>query len=124
MNPQFYLFVAAVIVVTTAVLKVLRWTSKPLDWELYVAFIRTDFPPLQRDIAQEIAARIAPIVGFRIRELRPEHTLKQVFEWSQDAVSAVELAIAYGEEFGVRTDPGTTFREFVERVGAQPQRGT
>ncbi|HET7004291.1 MAG TPA: hypothetical protein VFK65_02290 [Candidatus Binatia bacterium] len=104
MNPHFYLVLAAIIMVGTAVLMWRRGRSERLDLELYVAFIRRDFPQ-QRETAQEIAARIAPIVGCGINDLRPEHTLKQIFEWSHDSISAVDFATAFGEEFAIALRP-------------------
>ena len=83
MNPHFYLVRAAIIMVGTAVLMWPRWRSETLDWELYVAFIRRDFPPQQRETAQE----------------------KQIFEWSHDSISAVDFATAFGEEFAIALRP-------------------
>jgi hypothetical protein len=60
-----------------------------VDWELVVAFIRRDFPPDQRDAAREMAAVLAELVGIEIKQLRPEHTLKQIAEWETS-----DLAIA------------------------------
>jgi hypothetical protein len=45
-----------------------------------VAFIRREFPPAQRDIAQEVAVRLVPIVGLEIKKLRPECTLKEIVQ--------------------------------------------
>ena len=77
---QFCIFVGFFILALTAVL-MWRRTGKLVDWELVVAFIRLDFPPDQRDAAQEMAAVLAELVDIEIKQLRPEHTPKQIAEW-------------------------------------------
>jgi hypothetical protein len=91
-------------------LLLLRSSSKPVDWELYVAFIRREFPPAQRDIAQEVALRLAEIVGLEIKELHPDCTLKGLFSGSmihcsrwrlgwpsaKNSVSHVTLILLFG----------------------------
>jgi hypothetical protein len=62
------------IVVAAVALMLQCRSSKPVDWELYVAFTRREFPPQQRDIAQDFAVRLAGFVGLEIKKLRPEHT--------------------------------------------------
>src|ERR1043165_6507960 len=59
---------------------VFRAAPKGIDWALEVAFIRLDFPPAQRIIAQQLAAGLAEIVGMKIKQLKPEHNLSQIAE--------------------------------------------
>jgi hypothetical protein len=96
-----------------------RRQNKPVDWALIVAFIRLDFPPHQREVAQKIAAGLAEIVGLKIRELRPEHTIKQIADWTKDTVSVNDLMKVFNVAFNVRCDENTTFRDLVEMVAAQ-----
>src|SRR5439155_22632779 len=86
MTAQFYVFVGFLILALTAALW-RRTATKAVDWELFVAFIRRDFPPDHRDAAQEIAAGLAELVGIEIKQLRPEHTLKQIAGWAHDLFS-------------------------------------
>jgi hypothetical protein len=88
-----------------------------------VAFIRREFPPAQRDIAQEVAMRLAEIVGLEIKELHPDYTLKEIVHWKYDSLSALEVALAFGEELGVACDADITFRAFVERAALNRQKG-
>jgi hypothetical protein len=124
MTPQLYLLFGGLILVATIALMLQRRSSKPVAWELYVAFIRREFPPQQRDIAQEVAVGLAGFVGLEIKQLRPEHTLNEIADWSDDSLSALEFTIAWGEEFGVASDADTTFRAFVEKLAAKRQRVT
>jgi acyl carrier protein len=97
---------------------------KTEDWERYVAFIRLDFPPAERDTAQFIAALFAEFIGRSIARLRPEHTLVEILSWAEsDSLGAVELVMALEEELGFEIDDDfatgfeqRTFREFVEYV--------
>ena len=115
-----YLYLGAVILLTTLGRVVWRRQSKPIDWALIVAFIRLDFPPHQREVAQKIAAGLAEIVGLKIRELRPEHTIKQIADWGTDTVSANDLMKVFNVAFNIRCDENTTFRDLVEMVAAHP----
>jgi hypothetical protein len=124
MTPNFALFFAGLLLPAAMLLLWQLKRSKPVDWELYVAFIRREFPPQQREIAQALAAQLARfVVGFQIKNLRPEHSLKEIAEWSHDSFSALELAIACAEEFGVVSDGDTTFQALVGRVVAKRRRG-
>jgi hypothetical protein len=80
MTLQFCIFVGFFILALTAILVWRRTSAKLVDWELVVAFIRRDFPPYQWDVAQEIAAGLGELVGFEIKQLRPEHALKEIAE--------------------------------------------
>jgi hypothetical protein len=53
MPSEFYLFLAAVILLMALGRVVVVWRRGPkaVDWELVAAFIRLDFPAEQRDIA-------------------------------------------------------------------------
>ena len=119
MISQLYLYLGAVILLTTLGRVVWRRQSKPVDWALIVAFIRLDFPPHQREVAQKIAAGLAEIVGLKIRDLRPEHTIKQIADWSKDTVSVNDLIKVFDVAFNISCDENTTFRDLVEMVAAQ-----
>ena len=125
MTPQFYIFLAFLLLALTAALMWRRMRAKPVDWELVVAFIRRDFPPHERDVAQEIAAWLAELVGFGIKQLRPEHTLKQITEWTCDflSVPVEDLATVFRVEYGIACDANTTFRALVERKSLKPRKG-
>ena len=118
MTPQFYVFVGFLILALTGALIWRRTGTKPVDWELVVAFIRRDFPPDQRDVAQEIAAVLAELVGIEIKQLRPEHTVQQIAEWAHYLFSmrVEDLAMVFRAEYGVACDGNTTFRTLVEKI--------
>ena len=99
-----------------------RW----LDWELVVAFIRQDFPPDQRDAAQEIAVGLAELGGLEIKQLRPEYILKQIAKWGHNflSVTVEDLSELFRVEFGVASDGNTTFRSLVEKVVENQKKGT
>ncbi len=113
---QFYGYLGALILLLTGVRIVWHKDAKPNDWELLVAFIRLDFPPPQRDIAQKIAAGLAEIVGSRIKQLQPEDTLAEIAGWADDRIHAKDLITLFVVAFGVRCDANTTFRALVEKV--------
>ena len=94
-----------------------RVVLEPAAWEKDVAFIRLDFPPEQRDLAQHFAAILACIVGKEIRRLKPEHRIVEIVQWGEsDSLDAVELVMVLEEEFGFELDATTTtFRQLVER---------
>jgi hypothetical protein len=52
-----------------------RWKSRSF---------RLDFPPEHRDVAQQIAAGLAEIVGMKIKQLKPQHNLSQIAEWADN----------------------------------------
>jgi hypothetical protein len=114
--PQFYIYLAAVVLLLSLGRVVLRGRSKAVDWALVVAFIRLDFPAHQRDLAQKIAAGLAEIVGLKIKQLRPEHTLNEIAKWANDPVSAIDLIKIFHAAFNIRCDDNTTFRAVVERI--------
>jgi hypothetical protein len=96
-----------------------RRGSKSVDWALIVAFIRLDFPPDQRDLAQKVAGGLAEIVGSQIKQLRPEHTIKQIADWANDPVSVADLIKIFHAAFHIACDESTTFRTLVEMIAAQ-----
>src|SRR5918994_4612082 len=100
--PQFYIYLAPVVLLMSLGRVVLRARSKPVDWALVVAFIRLDFPPHQRDLAQKIDAGLAEIVGLKIKQLRPEHTLNEIAKWADDPVSAIDLIKIFRAAFDIR----------------------
>jgi hypothetical protein len=120
MFSHLYIYLGAVILLMTLGRVVWRRPGKPVDWPLIVAFIRLDFPPHQREVAQKIAAGLAEIVGLTIRELRPEHTIKQIAGWAKDPVPTGDLIKVFNVAFNIRCDENTTFRDLVEMVAAHP----
>ena|SRR6186713_1852211 len=97
------------------------------DIEQFAARIRPHFPPQLRDIAFDLAHAIARVVGARVKLLRPETTLAEIFAWLAESDSSsldqVEWIMALEEELGLevpdelaaRIDQAT-FRELVEKV--------
>ena len=118
MISQFYIYLIVVLLMSLGRV-VWRRGSKPVDWALIVAFIRLDFPSDQRELAQKIAGGLAEIVGLKIKQLRPEHTIKQIAEWANEPVSAVDLIKIFRAAFNIACDESTTFRALVEMIAAQ-----
>lgn len=116
MIPQLYLLLGALVLLTTVVRIVRRQRARQTDWELIVAFVRLDFPPEQRDAAQKIAAGLAEIVGLKIKELRPEHTLEEIAAWAGNSIHARDLVKILYVAYKVKCDADTTFRTLVEKV--------
>jgi hypothetical protein len=116
MTAPFFFLLATILAVLAVGRIVFRPAPKGIDWSLEVAFVRLDFPPAYRDVAQQIAAGLAEIVGMRIKQLRPEHTLSQIAEWAADHIYAKDLITLFVVAFGVKCDPETTFRDLVEKV--------
>ena len=118
MISQFYIYLIIVLLMSLGRV-VWRRGSKPVDWALIVAFIRLEFPSDQRELAQKIAGGLAEIVGLKIKQLRPEHTIKQIAEWANEPVSAVDLIKIFRAAFSIACDESTTFRALVEMIAAQ-----
>jgi hypothetical protein len=121
---QWTLFLAAMVLAMTLGRIVVVWRrgAKAVDWELVVAFIRLDFPPEQRDLAQKLAAGMAEFVGARIKRLRPEDSLEQIANWADTQVRVIDLIKVLRAAYGIDCDADTTFRSLVEKVaesGAQ-----
>ena len=91
-----------------------------LDWALIAAFIRLEFPPHQRDLAQKIAAGLAEVVGYKIKRLRPEHTLAEIAHWADDPITAVDLIKVLHAAFKITFDDKTSFRAVVEMIAEKP----
>ena len=115
MTPVYIVLCVALLLVTFGRV-VFRAAPKGVDWALEVAFIRLDFPPAQRLVAQQLAAGLAEIVGMKIKQLRPEHNLSQIAEWTDNHIYAKDLITLFVVAFSVRCDPNTTFRDLVEKV--------
>lgn len=111
-----YLVVAVILVVMTCGRIVFRANSRAVDWALEVAFIRLEFPPEQRLVAQQLAAGLAEIVGMKIKQLKPEHNLREIAEWAEDGIYAKDLITLFVVAFSVNCDEITTFRNLVEKV--------
>jgi hypothetical protein len=116
MGPQLYFLLGALVLLTTVVRVVRRQRVRQTDWELIVAFVRLEFPPDQRETAQKIAAGLAEIVGLKIKELRPEHTLKEIAAWAENRIQAADLVKIIYAGFRAKCDPDMTFRAVVEKV--------
>ena len=68
MNASTYFVLAVILLLMTFGRVIVRSGPKGIDWALEVAFIRLDFPPEHRDVAQQIAAGLAEIVGMKIKQ--------------------------------------------------------
>ena len=122
MSPQFYGYLGAIILLMT--LGRILWRRAPtkVDWELIVAFVRLEFPPDQRDIAQKIAAGLAEIVGLKIKQLTPENTVNQIACWAEERIYTGDLIKVFKAAYGVNCKPDTTFRSLVEKIAEKQQR--
>ena len=118
MISQFYIYLIVILLMSLGRV-VWRRGSKPVDWALIVAFIRLEFPSDQRELAQKIAGGLAEIVGLKIKQLRPEHTIKQIAEWAKEPISVADLIKIFHAAFNVACDESTTFRGLVEMIAAQ-----
>ena len=121
MLQPIYICLGIILLLMTVGRVVWRLGPKPTDWSLVVAFIRLDFPPEQRGLAQKIAAGLAEIVGMKIKQLRPEHTLREIVGWADDEIHASDLIRIFTVAFGIESDENTTFRSLVEKVAANHQ---
>lgn len=113
--PHAIWLIALVLLLMTLGRVVFRDATKATDWGLEVAFIRLDFPPEQRMIAQQLAAGLAEIVGMKIKQLKPEHSLVEIAAWADD-IYARDLITLFVVAFSVKCDERTTFRSLVEKV--------
>ena len=93
-----------------------RPLPKGVDWALEVIFIRLDFPPEQRAVAQQLAAGLAGIDGTQIKQLKPEHNLSQIAEWAENGIYVKDLIMLFVVAFSVKCDVDITFRDLVEKV--------
>jgi hypothetical protein len=111
-----YLFLAVILLLMTCGGVIFRSRPKGVDWALEVAFIRLEFPPDQRAVAQQLAAGLAEIVGMRIKQLKPEHNLGQIAAWAENEIYAKDLITLFLVAFNVKCDHETTFRDLVGKV--------
>ena len=111
-----YLLVAVILVLMTFGRVFFRPAPRGIDWALEVAFIRLEFPPEQRVVAQQLAAGLAEIVGMKIKQLKPEHNLTEIAAWAEDGIYAKDLITLFVVAFSVTCDECTTFRNLVEKV--------
>ena len=118
MISQFYIYLIVILLMSLGRV-VWRRGSKPVDWALIVAFIRLEFPSDQRELAQKIAGGLAEIVGLKIKQLRPEHTIKQIAEWAKEPISVADLIKIFHAAFNIACDESTTFRALVEMIAEQ-----
>jgi len=116
MNAPIYLLLAVILLLMTFGRVIFRSGPKGTDWALEVAFIRLEFPPEQRDAAQQIAAGLAEIVGMKIKQLKPEHNLCQIAEWAEKGIHAKDLVTLFLVAFDVKCNPNTTFADVVRKV--------
>ncbi len=96
------------------------------DLELFAARIRPHFESELRDIAYELAVGIARCVGPKVKHLRPETRLAEIFDWfeqqtpfpsSLDQVEFVmileaEIGFEVSNEMAANSDR-RTFRDLV-----------
>jgi len=111
-----YLLLGGILLLVTLGRVVVRGGAKGTDWALETAFIRLDFPPEHRAVAQQLAAGLAEVVGMKIRQLTPDHNLAQIADWADDRIYAKDLITLFVVAFNVRCDSNTTFRALVETV--------
>lgn len=116
MNASVYLLLAAILLVMTIGRLIFQPARQGIDWALEVAFVRLDFPQPFRDVAQQLAAGLAEIVGMKIKQLKPAHNLSEIATWSPDHIQAKDLITLFVIAFDVQCDPETTFGDLVERV--------
>lgn len=116
MNAPIYLLLAVILLLLTFGRVIFRSGLKGIDWALEVAFIRMDFPPEHRDVAQQIAAGLAEIVGMKIKQLKLEHNLSQIAEWAENQIYAKDLITLFLVAFDVKCKPNTTFIDLVQKV--------
>jgi len=111
-----YILVAVILLLVTCGRVAFRSSPKGIDWALEVAFIRLEFPPDQRLLAQQLAAGLAEVVGMKIKQLEPGHNLSQIADWAENKIYAKDLITLFVVAFNVKCDAHTTFRELVEKV--------
>ena len=116
MLSSVYLILGGILLLATLGRVVVRGGAKGTDWALETAFIRLDFPPEHRAVAQQLAAGLAEVVGMRIKQLTPDHNLAQIADWADDRIYAKDLITLFVVAFHVRCDSNTTFRALVEKV--------
>ncbi len=116
LSAVFLVLSAILILVSLRRRVVVRRRAKGTDWALETAFIRLDFPPPHRAVAQQLASGLAEVVGMKIKQLTPDHTLAQIADWADDRIYAKDLITLFVVAFSVRCDSNTSFRDLVEKV--------
>jgi hypothetical protein len=111
-----YILLGGILLLVTLGRVVVRGGAKGTDWALETAFIRLDFPPEHRAVAQQLAACLAEVVGMKIKQLTPGQNLAQIADWADDRIYAKDLITLVIVAFNVRCDSNTTFRALVEKV--------
>jgi hypothetical protein len=119
---RFYAYVGAVLLLMTVGRVVWRRTPPKIDWALIVAFVRLEFPPDQRDLAQKVAAGLAEIAGSKIKQLKPDNTLQQIASWAEERIDIRDLVNIFKIAYSVDCEPDTTFRALVEKIAEKQQR--
>jgi len=95
------------------------------DIEQFAARIRLHFEPELRDVAFDLAHAFARVVGAKVKLLRPETRIAEIFSWVSEPESGsldqVERIMAIEVEFGIELPDelaerfdSVTFRELVE----------
>ena len=121
MVPQSYIYLGMAVLLISVGRVLWRRAPSKVDWELVVAFVRLDFPPDQRDIAQKIAAGLAEIVGLKIKLLRPENTVNEIADWAEERIDVWDLIKVFKVAYGVNCEPDTSFRSLVEKISGRRQ---
>ena len=116
MNAPIFPLLAVILLLMTFRRVIFRSGPKGTDWALEVAFIRLEFPPEHRDVAQQIAAGLAEIVGMKIKQLKPEHNLSQIADWAENGIYARDLITLFLVAFDVKCNRNTTFADVVQKV--------
>ena len=111
-----YLILGGILLLFSVRRVVVRGRAKGTDWALETAFIRLDFPPAHRAVAQQLATGLAEVVGMKIKQLTPDHNLAQIAEWADDRIFAKDLITLFVVAFKVRCDSNTSFRDLVKKV--------
>ncbi len=122
MVSPIYWLVGVILLLASVGRVVFRNESKATDWALETAFIRLDFPPQYRAVAQQLAAGLAEVVGIHIKQLTPDHNLAQIADWADDRIYAKDLITLFVVAFDVRCDANTTFRDLVHKVAEKKAR--
>ena len=99
------------------------------DLQLFASRVRAHFAPALRDAAERLAYVIATFAGAEAKKLRPETTVKEIFQWvkaRQDSLNLTEFVMMFEEEARTylpdqMTNDAATFRDWVE-MAAQVRR--
>ena len=78
MAPEFWFGLIAFVLLAAVTTISQGRQSKVIDWDIYMAFVRHDFPPEQRDTAQGLAGSSEDSSGRQSRSFGPEYTLREI----------------------------------------------